>query len=274
MSHKIYYLSSEITPFASSYSLGGFSRKLTSIYHEDPDIDIRLLMPKYGYISERKYILREVIRLKDIPLSFGGEDKLINLKSAFIPDTRVQVYFMIENDLFKPLPELIYKSRNGRPFKDNDLKFSYFSFISIQMLKKLFWAPDFIFCNDWQMAMVPKMLNDLFLEDEFYKGMQTIYFIHSINEMRSYSKSSLEAAGLNCDSENVDGTLSAIEHSALTVLMDDDNGSIRAELDKNKELKEAFESANNLTFNLAKYPKPDVWDDLTSTIKSELQKLS
>ena len=76
------------------------------------------------------------------------------------------------------------------------------------------------------------------------------------------------------ESENVDGTLSAIEHSALTVLTDDDKGSIKAELDKNKELKEAFESANNLTFNIAKYPKPGVWDDLTSSIKSELQKLS
>ena len=104
--------------------------------------------------------------------------------------------------------------------------------------------------------------------------MQTVYFIHSVNEMRTYSKSSLEAAGLKCDDENVDGTLSAIEHSALTVLMDDDKGSIKAELDKNKELKDAFESANNLTFNLAKYPKPGVWDDLTSSIKSELQKLS
>ena len=104
--------------------------------------------------------------------------------------------------------------------------------------------------------------------------MQTVYFIHSVNEMRSYSKSSLEAAGLTCDSKNVDGTLSAIEHSALTVLMDDDKGSIKAELDKNKELKEVFESANNLTFNFAKYPKPGVWDDFTSTIKSELQKLS
>ena len=274
MSHKICYLSSEITPFASAYTLGKFSRKITSLYHEDPDIDIRLMMPKYGFISERKYILREVIRLKDIPTTFGGEEKLVNLKSAFIPDTRVQVYFMVDDELFKPQPELIYKSRNGRPFKDNDLRFSYFSYVAIQTLKNLFWAPDFIFCNDWQTAMVPKMLKDLFLGNEFYAGMQSVYFIHSVNEMRSYSKSSIEASGLNCDEKNVDGTKSAIEHSALTVLIDDDSGSVRAELDKHDDLKDAFESANNLTFNLAKFPKPGVWGDLTSSIKSELQKIS
>ena len=271
---KIYFLSSEIAPFASTYALAKFSRKITSIYHEDPDIDIRLLMPKYGYISERKYILREVIRLKDVPLNFGGEEKLVNLKSAFIPDSRVQVYFMIEDNLFKPLPELIYKSRNGRPFKDNDIKFSYFNFVSIQILKKLFWAPNFIFCNDWQMALAPKMLSEIFINDEFYKGIKTVYFIHSINDMRNYSRSSLEASGLKCKENNFDGTLSAIENSALTVLIDDGEGSVNSELEKNKKLKEAFDNSNNLTFNLTKYPKPDVWDNITSTIKSELQKLS
>ncbi|MBC8197342.1 MAG: glycogen/starch synthase [Candidatus Marinimicrobia bacterium] len=274
MSHKIYFLSTEVAPFASAYSLGAFSRKMSSIYHEDPDIDIRLLMPKYGFISERKYILREVIRLKDIKATYGGEENLVNIKSAFIPNTRVQVYFMIENDLFKPLQELIYKSRNGRPFKDNDEKFSYFSYIAIRTLKNLYWKPDFIFCNDWQTAMVPKMLKDLFLDDEFYEGMQTVYFIHSINEMRSYTKSSLEASGLKIESKNVDGTISAIKHSALTILMDDDKGTIRKEMDKNKDIADAFDSTNNLIFNVAKYPKPGVWDDLTSKIKSELQKLS
>ena len=84
MSHKICYLSSEITPFASAYSLGKFSRKITSLYHEAPDLDIRLMMPKYGFISERKYILREVIRLKDIPTSFGAEEKMVNLKSKHL----------------------------------------------------------------------------------------------------------------------------------------------------------------------------------------------
>ena len=38
-------------------------KPVETVYHEDEDIDIRLIMPKYGFISERKYILREVIRL-------------------------------------------------------------------------------------------------------------------------------------------------------------------------------------------------------------------
>ena len=60
MSKKIYYLSSEVDPFSNSYSLAEFSSKICSRLHDIEDFDIRLNQPKYGYISERKYILREV----------------------------------------------------------------------------------------------------------------------------------------------------------------------------------------------------------------------
>lgn len=272
MIHKICYLSSEIMPFASTYPLGSFSRKLTSLYHEDEDIDIRLIMPKYGFISERKYILREVIRLKDIPLTFNGENQMGSLKSAFIPETRVQVYFMENEEYFKDLPELVYKARNGRPFKDNDERFCYFSFVALKTLTQLFWTPDFIFCNDWQTALVPKMLKDIYT-DEFYINIKPVFFLHSVNEMRMYSQDSLKMAGLDSES-NIDGTKLAMEHSALTVLMDDDKNSVMKDLEKDSELLSAFENSNNLSFSIAKYPKPDVWKNVTHTIKEELQKLS
>ena len=35
----------------------------------DKDIDIRLAQPKYGYISDRRYILRDVIRLKEMEIN-------------------------------------------------------------------------------------------------------------------------------------------------------------------------------------------------------------
>ena len=46
-------------------SLGSFSKEFSITLKEDKEVDIRLTQPKYGYISNRRYILREVIRLKD-----------------------------------------------------------------------------------------------------------------------------------------------------------------------------------------------------------------
>ena len=72
---KLYYLSAEVAPFSETYELASFSRKITSKLHDKEDIDIRVSQPKYGYVSERKYILREVIRLKDIPVIFNEEKR-------------------------------------------------------------------------------------------------------------------------------------------------------------------------------------------------------
>ena len=101
---KLYYLTAEMVPYYETYRLASFSRKLTNRLHLKTDVDIRVSQPKYGFISERKYILREVIRLKDLPVIFNNEKHIINIKSAFIPDTRVQVYFIENNSLYKQLP--------------------------------------------------------------------------------------------------------------------------------------------------------------------------
>ena len=79
MNNKIFFLSSEIAPFSETYYVSEFTKRFCSYMHLQPDTDIRLNQPKFGYISERKYILREVIRLKDMSLDFNGEENLVNL---------------------------------------------------------------------------------------------------------------------------------------------------------------------------------------------------
>ena len=97
---KIYYLSSEVSPYANTSNLSKISKEYTTFLNEKKEIEIRLMQPKYGFISERKYILREVIRLKELKINYLDKEYLINIKSAFIPNTRVQIYFL-EQELEK-----------------------------------------------------------------------------------------------------------------------------------------------------------------------------
>ena len=60
-------------PFASVSPLSDLSVKVP-LGLQDKGNDVRCLMPKYGFISERKYILREVIRLKEILLALVNDD--------------------------------------------------------------------------------------------------------------------------------------------------------------------------------------------------------
>lgn len=236
MSRKIFYLSSEVDPFSNTYSLSEFSRKLCSKLHDIPDFDIRLNQPKYGYISERKYILREVIRLKDMLIDFKDSQDSVNLKSAFIPNSRVQIYFTESEKYFKPSCELLYKSKNGRQYKNNDFKFAFFSKVALETIKRLFWQPDIIVCNDWQIAHLPRLLKEVYSSDEYYKNIKTVFILHSINENKTVSKDSYEYIGVNPSFSKIDNIEQAIKFSDYLIVVDDDKKTMQKKFNKSKNL--------------------------------------
>jgi len=202
---KLFYLTTEITPFADTSHLGQYSVNiplaLQTIGH-----DVRTMIPKYGFVSERKYILREVIRLREIPFEFDGDDVLTSAKSAFIPKTRVQVYFLENEPWFKSLTNLLYKAKNGRVLPDNDARYAYFSKAAIATLPHLFWKPDVIICNGWQSAFVPLIYQQIYDAKEFYGGIKTVLTVHSVDEYCDFSRSTYAKAGVTIP-ENITGDM-------------------------------------------------------------------
>ena len=194
MPKKLYFLTTEIVPFADVTSLAMFSTRVPLALQEKGH-DIRTIIPKYGYVSERKYILREVIRLREIPYEFNGSNKVASAKSAFIPKTRVQVYFLEDSVWFEPLTNLVYKSKNGRILADNGERYCIFSKAVLSTLPHLFWSPDIFICNGWQSAMIPGLFKKHYDGiNQFYKNIQTIMLIHDLNEHALMSRKDLEHA--------------------------------------------------------------------------------
>ena len=272
---KIYYLSAEVAPFSETYELATFSRKITSKLHDKEDVDIRVSQPKYGYVSERKYILREVIRLKDIPVMFNEVKHIINMKSGFIPETRVQVYFMENNPLYKSLTDLIYKARNGRIFSDIDERFAFFALSAIDTLTSLFWAPDVFICNDWQTSFLPILLREQYKQKEFYSNMKSVYIIHSINDYRKYSKKTYDMLGLTPGKSEklIDNHICAIENADLTIAMNYESSKLMDKMMKQKKLFNAFESTNSMVIDIPKKSNREVWKETANTIESACRKL-
>lgn len=199
MPKKLYYLTTEILPFANVTSLAEFSTKVP-LFLQEKGHDIRTVIPKYGYVSERKYILREVIRLREIPFEFNGKDHVASAKSAFIPKTRVQVYFLEDEYWFKPLTNLLYKAKNGRVLADNGERYAVFAKAVLSTLPHLFWSPDIFLCNGWQSAMVPGIYKNHFEgKNDFYKKIKTVMVIHDLNEYSQILRKDLEIAEVPID---------------------------------------------------------------------------
>jgi starch synthase len=181
MVKKLFYINSEMEPFASVSNQGNLSVDIP-LGLQQKENDVRCLMPKYGFISERKYILREVIRLKEILFEYEDVSYECSAKSAFLPKSRLQVYFLENEDQFGELNNLLFKAKNGRFLSDNDIRFAFYSLATIKMLPNLFWFPNVIICNGWTSALVPFFLKKLSKTDKDLSKIKTIYLTSSSNE--------------------------------------------------------------------------------------------
>ena len=71
-------------------------------------------------------------------------------------------------------------------FRINE-KFTFFSKAAIQTLENLYWKPDFIICNDWQMSMAPKIIKNNF-SDKF-SSTKVVFIIHDLSDSYHFENS-------------------------------------------------------------------------------------
>jgi len=90
---KICFVSSEVVPFAKTGGLADVAGALP-VALKELDQDIRVMMTKYKSINERKFVLREVIRLKEVNFKMGDVSLIAAGKTAFLPNSKVHVYFL------------------------------------------------------------------------------------------------------------------------------------------------------------------------------------
>lgn len=191
---KIFYVSPEVAPFAETNNLAevasSYSRYVKSQGH-----DIRVMMPNYRAVNERKYVLRDVIRLKGLSVKLGEETFDANGKSAFIPNSKVQIYFLDNRELFGR--DIYYADMlTGDEFQDNARRFVFFAHGCIETLKLLYWQPDVIHCNDWQTALIPFLLKTKYANDPFFKNTKTLFTIHNPSSRGVFKESAFAFSGL------------------------------------------------------------------------------
>jgi starch synthase len=193
---SILYISSEVEPFAKTGGLadvaGAFPQVIREFGH-----DIRIFLPKYGFVGERKFNIYDVIRLRDIPVSLGNKTELASIKSSFITNQRikVQVYFF---DLPKHFSRdgIYFDPNSKKDYPDNDERFIGFCRGALETLKRLGWKPDIIHCNDWQTGLIPAYLKTIYRDDPFFNKVKTVFTIHNIAYQGVFPKSSFAKTGL------------------------------------------------------------------------------
>ena len=173
---KILYISQEISPYVAE-NHGSLRSRLIPQGVQEQGFEVRTFMPKYGSINERRNQLHEVIRLSGMNIIIDDTDHPLIIKVATLQPTRMQVYFIDNDDYFSrsPIKELETRTSLG----DNDERAIFFVRGVVETVKKLRWAPEVIHCTGWLSALAPLLLKKSYNDDPAFRDSKVVVTITS-----------------------------------------------------------------------------------------------
>lgn len=172
---RILYVSSEVIPYLPETEISSMSFEAPRMVNKQGG-QIRIFMPRYGNINERRHQLHEVIRLSGINLVVNDLDMPLIIKVASIPKERIQVYFIDNEDYFKRKATLT--DEDGNLFEDNDERAIFFAKGVIETVKKLNWAPDIIHTHGWLASLLPLYLKQYYKDEPLFKDSKIVTSVY------------------------------------------------------------------------------------------------
>jgi starch synthase len=185
---RILYVASEINPFLETSEVAAFVRKLPQAMQEK-GMEIRILVPRFGLINERKNRLHEVVRLSGINIAVGEEEKPLIIKVASIPNAKLQVYFIDNEDYFQR--KHVFVDKDNKFYADNDERAIFFCKGVLETVKKLGWAPDIVHCNDWMTSLIPLYLKTRYKQDPVFKDAKSVFTIYNSHFTHKFNNKDL-----------------------------------------------------------------------------------
>ena len=165
------FVSQEIMPFSDENELSLMGRYLPAKIQE-MGREIRVFMPKFSSVSERKHQLHEVIRLSGMNLIVNNCDHQLIIKVGSIPTARMQVYFIDNEEYFAGRKDAHLSDGTLHP--DSDEQLLFFGRGTLEAVRKLAWQPHLInFCG-WFTSMIPFYLRRINKENAFFSGTKMV----------------------------------------------------------------------------------------------------
>jgi len=192
---KVWLASSEVDPFIKTGGLADVAGSLPKAL-KALDVDIRVVLPKYGQI-DTKYVSRmEYVGSCQVDLTWRKQ-----YCGIFKLDYDGVTYYFIDNEY--------YFFRNGiYGLYDDGERFSFFCKAVLEVLPIIGFKPDIIHLNDWQTGMVSLLLDAHYRNREggFYKNIHTLFTIHNLKYQGIFPKNVLsDLLGLDWKYFNIDG---------------------------------------------------------------------
>ena len=153
---RILYVSSEVVPYLAENEVSLMSYDVPKMIN-DQGGQIRIFMPRYGNINERRHQLHEVIRLSGMNLVVNDVDMPLIIKVASIPKEWIQ---------------------DGVLYPDNDERAIFFAKGVVETVKKLNWVPDIIHVHGWMASMLPVYMKHFYKDEALFSETKIVTSVY------------------------------------------------------------------------------------------------
>jgi len=170
MAKKILFINQEIAPYVAETELAKLGNELPQRMQEK-GFEIRTFMPKWNSINERRGQLHEVIRLSGMNLIINDTDHPLIIKVASLPVSRLQIYFIDNEDYFKNKApkenEVVEKLDDGE-------QAVFFARGVLETVKKLRWIPDIICCQGMLASVIPFYIKTAYADEPSFNNAKVV----------------------------------------------------------------------------------------------------
>jgi starch synthase len=191
---RILFIANEMSPYLEVTEFAEMVNRL-AIKSNDSGFEVRCIMPRFGVINERRHRLHEVVRLSGINVSVAGDDYPLQIKVASLPNARLQVYFLENEDLFKR--KFIFHDEKEKWFDDNGLRTVFFCKGALETVKKFGWPPDVIHCSGWMTGLIPLYLKTVYKKEPVFAHSKVVFTIGQNNFKEKFGADFLKLATIH-----------------------------------------------------------------------------
>lgn len=173
---KVLIVTQEMDPYTAVSEMSDVTRQLAQ-YIQENEMEIRVLMPRFGTINERRHRLHEVVRLSGMNIIVDDDDFPLIIKVASLPEARMQVYFLDNDDFFRR--KGMFEDEGGKPYEDNADRLVFFCKGVIETVKKFGWSPDIVHCHGWMTSLIPLYLKTAYKADPLFQHAKIVYSMYA-----------------------------------------------------------------------------------------------
>ncbi len=193
---KVVFVASEGVPHSKTGGLadvvGALPKALAALGHE-----LEVILPRYRMTKPGP----RVPHAQSLTLPLGSGFKFASVQDGGRANN-VQPYFIDCPEYFDR--EGLYQQK-GEDYPDNAHRFAAFSMAALECLKRDATPPDIIHCHDWQTALVPVYLRNLYQEDGYFRNTSVVFTIHNLGYQGLFPPHLLPQISLHAGLFMIDG---------------------------------------------------------------------